>query len=136
MATSTLETNKSIVRDFLTVFSSGDVPGIIDRLHDEGTWWVSGRMEGLSGTYTKDQMRTLLDGITGVYKGGALRITPSHMIAEGQLVAVEAESYAELQNGRVYNNFYHFLFEIADGKIKRVKEYMDTQHAYETFLVP
>jgi len=71
-----------------------------------------------------------------MYKEGALRLTPTHMIAEGNEVAVEAESFATMTNGRVYANRYHFLFEVADGKILRIKEYMDTMHAWETFFKP
>ncbi len=56
-----------------------------------------------------------------------------YAIAQGDKVAVEAESFAELVNGKVYQNKYHFLFEIRDGQIYRVKEYMDTMHAYQTF---
>jgi ketosteroid isomerase-like protein len=134
MTVNPMTANKEIVREFLSVFSRGDVPGIVDRLHPDATWWVSGTMPGLSATYTRQQMSELLIGVTAVYKLGALRITPLSMIAEAAMVAVEAESYAELNNGRVYNNFYHFLFEIADGKILHVKEYMDTQHAHDTFL--
>jgi hypothetical protein len=126
--------NKKLVQDFLEVFSRGDVAGIVARLHPDATWWVSGTMNGLSGTYTRQQMAELLKGVTALYKQGALRITPSSMLAEDNAVAVEAESYAELNNGRVYNNRYHFLFEVADGKILKVKEYMDTQHAFDTFL--
>lgn len=128
--------NKEIIREFLEVFSRGDVSGVVDRLHDDATWWVSGTMQGLSDTYTKKQMGELLKGVTTVYKQGALQIKPLTMIAEDNFVATEAESYAELNNGRVYRNLYHFLFEIADGKVLRVKEYMDTQHAYDTFLKP
>jgi uncharacterized protein len=133
---STVEKNKAIVTEFLEVFSTGDVTGIAERLHDHATWWVSGSIEGLSGTYSKDQMTSLLKGVTTLYKQGALHITPLEMIAEGDCVAVEAESYAELQNGRVYNSLYHFLFRIADGKIMQVKEYMDTHHAYAIFITP
>lgn len=132
----TSDINKEIIREFLDVFSRGDVFAVVDRLHDDATWWVSGTMQGLSGTYAKKEMSELLKGIKAIYKQGALRITPLNMIAEDNFVAAEAESYAELNNGRVYNNLYHFLFEIADGKILRVKEYMDTQHAYATFLAP
>lgn len=128
--------NKQIVREFLEVFSSGDVAGILERLHPDATWWVSGTMAGLSDTYTRQQLGVLLQGVTAVYKKGALLITPTSLVGEGNRVAVEAESFAELNNGRVYNNFYHFLFKIADGKILRVKEYMDTQHAFDTFLKP
>ena len=130
----TLEHNKAIAKTFLEVFSTGKVPRIAEQLHDEASWWVSGKVPGISDTYSKAQMLALLEQVTAVYKKGALQVTPSSMIAEGNQVAVEAESYAELKNGKVYNNFYHFVFEIADGKIKHIKEYMDTQHVIDTFV--
>jgi ketosteroid isomerase-like protein len=134
-SSSTTEQNKKAVAEFLEVFSTGDVDGIAERMRDDATWWVGGTMEGLSGTYSKEEMRKLLSGVTTVYKGGALRITPVSMIAEGNLVAVEAEGYAELHDDRVYDPKSHFVFEVADdGKIARVKEYFDTQLAYLTFL--
>jgi ketosteroid isomerase-like protein len=127
------ERNKQIVREFLEVFSAGDVDGIVAALHEDGTWWVLGSLDGLSGTYTRSEMAALLPNFTTIYKDGALRITPVSMIAEGNFVAVEGEGHAELQNGRVYRSQYHFLFEVADDRILRVKEYLDTHHAYEIF---
>ena len=79
-------------------------------------------------------MLDLLKQVTGVYKKRALQITPSAMLCEGNRVAVEAESYAELNNGKVYNNLDHFVFEIEGGTIKSIKEYMDTQHVQDTFV--
>jgi hypothetical protein len=34
---------------------------------------------------------------------------------------------AMLANGRTYDNDYCFIFELRDGLIARVREYMDTQ---------
>jgi ketosteroid isomerase-like protein len=51
-------------------------------------------------------------------------------VAEGDKLALEAESYGELTNGRIYNQHYHFLIEFRDGKICAVREYLDTQHAH------
>jgi uncharacterized protein len=130
----TAELNKAIVAEFLDVFSTGDVPGILERLHDDATWWVSGKIEGFAGTKSKEEMGKLLEGVVTVYKEGALRITPIEMIAEGDRVAVEAEGYAELSNGRVYSPRSAFVFEIADGKIRSVREYLDTQHAHDIFF--
>lgn len=134
-ANNLLERNKELVRHFLKVFSSGDVADILDCLDDECTWWISGNIPGISGSYSKQQMGELLAGIVTVYKQGALPITPGGMTAEGNRVAVEAESCSELNNGRVFKNTYHFLFE-ADGKrITGIREYSDTMHMYETFIV-
>ena len=88
----TLEHNKAIAKTFLEVFSTGKVPRIAEQLHDEARWWVSGKVPGISDTYSKVQMLALLEQVTAVYKKGALQITPSSMIAEGNQVAVEAES--------------------------------------------
>lgn len=128
--------NKAIVTDFMATFSRGDVEGVLERMAEGATWWVSGSIPGMSGTYGKAEFGRLLQGVKAVYKTGALQLTPNFMIAEGAYVAVEAESYGELHNGRIYNNRYHLLLEIRDGKVLRVKEYMDTQHAFATFLAP
>lgn len=127
-------TNIGIAEEFARTFSTGNVEAIVQALHPDATYWVSGKIEGMSGSYTRDQLGHLLSGVTTIYKGGALKITPTSAIAQGEKVAVEAEGYAELNDGRVYNPQYHFLFTIKDGSIMEVKEYLDTQHAYETFF--
>jgi ketosteroid isomerase-like protein len=129
--------NKNIVEEFLKTFSTGDVARIIDALHEEATWWVSGDLQGMSGTYDGQGFAKLIGGVADVYETGALQITPVSMTAEGNRVAVEARSYAKLKNGRVYEPSCHFLFEIAgNGKILHVKEYLDTKHAYDIFFQP
>jgi hypothetical protein len=51
-------------------------------------------------------------------------MTPKGITAEGDRVAVEAESYGETASGKIYNNLYHFLFEVRGGKIQAVREYL------------
>jgi hypothetical protein len=48
-------------------------------------------------------------------------------------VAVEAEAFGKLTNGKVYHSPLHLLVEIRDGKIQAVREYMDTYHVYDVF---
>ena len=71
------EDNMAIVADFFATFSKGDVPGVIERLHDDGSWWVSGTIEGMSGTYSKAELAGLLEGARALYREGALQITPT-----------------------------------------------------------
>jgi ketosteroid isomerase-like protein len=95
---------------------------------------VSGRLEGMSGSYDKAGFGKLIGGVADVYVS-PLRITPISTVAEGDKVAVEADSYAELKDGRVYDPRCHFLFEVApDGRIATVHEYLDTKHAYDIFF--
>jgi uncharacterized protein len=128
------EANKALVAEFFATFSSGNVPAILDMMDDEASWWVSGRLEGLSGSYSKADFGPLLEGAKALYVEKALRITPTSMIAEGDKVAVEAEGYAALNGGGEYAPGYHFLVTLKDGKIFGVREYMDTAHARDIFF--
>ena len=63
-----------------------------------------------------------------------VKFTIKGITAEGDRVAVEVESYGKFGNGKIYQNHYHFLFEVREGKIQAVREYLDTQHLKETIF--
>ena len=128
------EANKKVVLDFFEKFSSGEMEPTLAMMADSATWWVAGSFP-LSGTRDKQQFRELLNGIAEACTG-PIKITPKALTAEGDRVAVEAESYVKLKNGRVYNNQYHFLVEVRGGKIASVREYLDTMHTNDIFCTP
>jgi ketosteroid isomerase-like protein len=53
--------------------------------------------------------------------------------AAGDTVVVEERMQATLANGAHYDNEYCLVFELAGGRIHRVREYMDTQRGAECF---
>jgi ketosteroid isomerase-like protein len=129
------EANKNVVLSFFENFSAGKVDAALALMADTATWWVAGKPDKfvLAGTKTKTQFAELLQGIgTAMPKG--LRVTPKGLTAEGDRVAAEAESYGETATGKIYNNLYHFLFEVRDGQIQAVREYFDTMHAKEVLV--
>ena len=123
--------NKEIVRRFLEDFSAGRIDKVLGAISESGTWWVAGTFP-LSGTRDKKGIVELLGGVGEACKG-PIRLEPKAWTVEGDRVAVEVESFAELKNGRRYNNQYHFLFEVRGGKIERIKEYLDTMHTNAVF---
>jgi len=127
------ETNKEVVREFMRRFSAGDAAGLLDMLAEDATWWVAGNF-ALSGTRSKKEFAELLTQVAAATTEG-IRLTPKAFTAEGDRVAVETESYARHVNGKLYNNQYHFLFEIRDGKIRAVREYLDTMDTNEVFCI-
>ncbi|MCP2253774.1 hypothetical protein LY13_002532 [Prauserella aidingensis] len=128
--------NKELVASFMTDFSSGDVDRILSYLTDDATWWVAGNIDGISGTKSKKEFGEMVAGIASSTVTGAITLTPLAWTAQGERVAVETESYTELKNGRVYNNLYHFLFVVRDGRIASVKEFLDTEHTRAIFVAP
>ena len=128
-----LAANKALVARFFEAFSNSRFDDALDLMDDSGTWWVSGTTD-ISGTYSKEEFRELATGITGGTKSG-VQLTSTGMTAEGHRVAAEAVSDGETLAGKRYQNKYHFLFEVRDGKITAVREYMDPMHVREVFDV-
>ncbi len=126
---STTAQNKRIVAEFFEKFSNGDIDPAFALVSDDVDWWVPGDLP-FSGTKTKAEYLQIVGSIQRGFPAG-LRLEATSMIAEGNQVAVEVESYGEHANGKTYNNRYHFLITIESGKITEVKEYMDTLHLFQ-----
>lgn len=62
-----------------------------------------------------------------------MRLQILGITAEGDRVALEAQSsgLTHPRTGRHYQNFYHILFRIKDGKVMLLKEYQDTLHLFD-----
>ncbi|NER80278.1 MAG: hypothetical protein F6K42_12000 [Leptolyngbya sp. SIO1D8] len=129
------EENKKIVAGFFERFSAADAAGALELLDDSVVWRVMGR-EGvlpMSGEMDKEAIGALIGSVKEAIPAG-MKLTPTGWTAEGNRVAVEMESYGELTNGKIYNNFYHFLTTISDGKITLLREYMDTHQVKQLFI--
>ena len=128
-----IEENKKIVAKFWDAFSTGNYDTALALLSDDGfTWLVSGdpKQFPLAGVKNKQEFATLLSNVTSATVGG-IQVKPYAWTAEGDRVAMEAESYAKMLNGKTYLNKYHFLHIVKNGKLQAVKEYLDTMHANE-----
>lgn len=126
-----LEENKALAKEFLKVMGDGDADTLMTFLSDDLEYWVAGNLP-MSGTHTKQALKDMMAGVGGFFPGG-LRLQPVSTIAEGNSVALEAAGGGETVTGKKYDNRYHFLFEIENGKITKLREYMDTGHAAEIF---
>jgi ketosteroid isomerase-like protein len=49
------------------------------------------------------------------------------MVCEGDLVLTEHRMSAVLPNGRAYLNDYCFAYQVAEGRVTAIREYMDTR---------
>jgi uncharacterized protein len=127
-----VEENKRIAAAFFENLSSGNGAAVMNALADTATWWIAGNF-AQSGTKTKQQFAELV-GSLAPRIDGPLTIKTTGVTAEGDRVAVEAESHAKMKNGKVYQNKYHFLLVIREGKIQAVKEYLDTTHAEQVLF--
>jgi len=120
-----IEENKRTVLAFLE--SQRRVQMDESLLTDDAAWWLPG-----AGVVD----RKTFFGI--VERANALFVEPPAMTinavtAEDDRVAVEARAYAHLKNGGVYDNTYHFLFRLRDGRICEAREHNNSAAAAAVF---
>ena len=128
-----LAENKLFVADFFQRFSNTDRPGAL--LDEHVIWQAMGEVGGLpmSDTMDKEAIGNLITFVRSIMPED-IRLTPSTWAADGDRVSTEIESYGVKTDGTVYNNFYHFLVRLCDGKITLTHEYMDTNQVRRIFI--
>ena len=124
------EESKKVVLAYFEQRSAGD-PRAFDNLADSATWMVMAKGP-MGGTKTKAELLQILAGVTARFEA-PVTFKVNGITAEGERVAVEAQGYAKLKNGKTYENLYHFLFIVRDGKIQVGKEYCDFAYAAQVF---
>tara|TARA_B100000959_G_scaffold105315_1_gene111104 strand:- start:6385 stop:6783 length:399 start_codon:yes stop_codon:yes gene_type:complete len=129
--TSTTNENKEIAIKFFEALSSGS-ESYLDFYNDDSIIWTAGN-NAIGGTRTKKEIIDFAQGILAAFPTG-ITFNITGMTAENERVAVEVSGEAMHASGEAYNNKYHFLLTIKNGKIIELKEYMDTQLAAKILL--
>jgi ketosteroid isomerase-like protein len=119
------DSNKATVTRFFDALNKGDVDTIVNTYAQDGCVQTMGGTL-ISGIFSREQVADSAGSIFDVFPAG-LTFTVLDQVAEGNKVAVEATSNGEHISGQTYSNEYHFLFEFRDGKLLKLKEYMDTE---------
>jgi len=124
--------NKNFVKLFLSHFETGDAAKLLEMMSDDATWWVNGKphLFAFAGLKTKTEMRSVFDELFKSFDGG-LKMEMTSSIGEGDVVAVEARSFAVTNSGKAYENEYHILFRLRNSKVVEVREYTDPMHAID-----
>jgi len=134
----TIEFNKSLVAEFLTALVESRIKDAMDLVHEDCYYWVIGdkALFPFAGEYNKEELENIMSGSLDVHDGKEAMQPTSDIIgmtAEGNRIAVETVAHVPLQDGGVYNQTYHWLFEVKDQKISVIKEYLDTIKAMNAF---
>jgi ketosteroid isomerase-like protein len=112
--------NRKVALALLDAFVAHDVDRVRELVHEDAIWWVGGR----EGTMTREELISLSTSVFGNARRRGIKVTGT--TAEGDRVAVESEGDFELADGTLYNNIYHMLLIVRDGRVASVREYLDT----------
>ena len=120
---------REVVESYYSDIAAGRYVDAANRLAPDATLWIVG--EGhwpLGGLHDLEGNKRIYDIVKKRFPDG-LQVSLREMTVEGERAAVEAETYGVRCDGRVYNNRYHYLITVRDGRIIARREYLDTIHA-------
>ena len=124
--------NRTAALAVMKAISEGDSASLFGMYAPNARFWQVGRRLSTSGWHDMEATGRIAAKVFS-RMAGPPNFTIVSVTAEGDRVAVEAESHTRLVDGRPYENQYHFLLRFdADGKVIEFKEYLDTLYAFET----
>jgi len=97
------------------------------RFVEDASWWSN-----MGQSFSLDAFQGLLDMLHAATIGG-LVTQAGQIIAQDDLVVIEATSDVPLVSGGRYANRYLFLIHFDGGLIRQVREYNDTAHVIQSF---
>jgi ketosteroid isomerase-like protein len=130
------ERNKQAARDFLRALERRERGVLIALLEPEALWVVprsapppyAGKHRG------RERIVELMLGASEhAFAPGTHRIEIRLLVAEADAVCAELRMSARTPKGTDYENFYVFVFEFAGGRIRELREHVDTSHAASFF---
>jgi hypothetical protein len=128
--------NKQLMREVFEQMAAGNGQAFMDVLAEDVRWTVIGSSPW-SGTYegkpaiVKELMRPLFSQFADQYHARAIQI-----VAEDDVVVVEARGEVMTEAGRPYNQMYCYVFRVSDGEVRELTEYLDTDLVNQVLQAP
>jgi uncharacterized protein len=122
--------NQQVVLDFLDAFATYDPDQFLRFMTDDPTWRVF-----QSERRGRQAIADLAAIAAGLYPTGAAREIQA-VVSEGDRVVVQSILRAVTNKGEDYENYYVLIFELRDGLIDTVWEYLNLVYAQSKFLLP
>jgi ketosteroid isomerase-like protein len=135
-ATPDVVESRRVVDEFMAAMNRMDVAAVVALLTDDTTWTmpgdlpVSGRHEG-----RETVLGDFLANAAALFEPGSLRFELETVTTEGRYAIAEYTGTGRAADGqRDYRNHYCMVFELRDGRISAVREYLDTAHVRDARL--
>ena len=122
--------NERVFLKFFETLSRGDLGKLRDLFHEDAIWQV--QPKGIAGEGTHHGKKGIIDEflapVRGMFKPGDPKIDVTSIASKGSLVIGESTGRGTFMDGRTYDNLYVWALEIKDGKVYRLREYMDSYY--------
>ena len=136
MNTTTTQHNKQLMQSIFAELAKGNGKPFVAAMADDFSWIIPGHSTW-SRTWRGKQavidelMRPLFARFANTYVNEAVRL-----VAEDDIVVVECRGKVMTKSGKPYNNHYCYVCRLADGQLRELTEYMDTELASAALGAP
>ncbi|WP_027531772.1 nuclear transport factor 2 family protein [Bradyrhizobium sp. WSM3983] len=122
---STVE-NKNLVQQIFIDSANGSGTTLLDHLADDVSWIITGQWSWSRTFQGRDAVvNGLMKNVASLFDK-RLRTVAFNFVAEGDTVVVEAKGDNVTKAGLRYDNDYCLIFRLENGRIKQIKEYLDS----------
>jgi ketosteroid isomerase-like protein len=119
--------NETLIRHLYTEVTNGKPAPLIGHLAEDIEWTIIGSTP-LSGVYRgRDAVVSTLFGGLRARLTGPVQFRFDRFISDDERVVMEAHGHAMTHEGRPYDNRYCVIFDIDEGKLHRIIDYVDTE---------
>lgn len=134
MSVTAKNANEQLALDFFAALSTGDLENLRPFLDENSVWEPMVKDIPGAGVYKGNQIiDDFLGPVRGMFAPGDPKVHPQNIFSDGDFVAVESYSDGKLQDGRIYNNRYCWVFRMNGNKIGYLHEYMDSHYVATLF---
>jgi uncharacterized protein len=119
--------NKQLLEHIFGELAQGNSAPFVESMADDLRWTVMGRTKWSRTFEGKQSVLKDLFAPLRARIADRIRTVPQRIIAEGDHVVVEARGNNTTKTGLPYNNAYCFVIRITEGKVREIREYMDTE---------
>lgn len=126
---------EQLVIDFFATLSSGDLERLRGFIDSDTTWEPRvGKDVPGAGVHTGDAIVDAFIGpVRGLFAPGDPKVHVDSIVSSGEMVMCETRGVGKLKDGKEYNNVYAWAFVIRNGRIKTIREYMDSAYVAKLF---
>ena len=131
------EQNQELVLDYLEAMRRGDHARAYEAFADDATWTTAPSMPWPGHFRGR---RSIFDDYFAVDKGlfttgmSSYDLETRNVVAAGDCVAVEMRHRAVGLNGKRYETDHCVVFELHDGRIQAVREYIDSLYLQQQMI--
>ena len=119
-----LSDNKALVARFLNALSQMRLEEAAQMIHEDCMFYMP-TVSIKPNNYTGEGMLEFVANLKHIIPDG-IRFEVVEMTAEQDRVATIVDGFSTTIDGQPYNNHYHFLHSIKNGKIFRQTEFFDS----------